>query len=315
VEPPAAFCSNLEPLAESIPSLPPLDFVIEHLLHFELSATAGRTCWRQYDTRLRNSPYVVILVSHSELNVRRCLATLDITGLMSAAIDLAESLGLAKHHLAERRGAAEPLQQKERAEFTGEQVEMVKGQLFLGVHALAARGTLDRLPVAEWQETASGRGVEASLATFLDTSADLFRSRRGNAWAIFSQPPSGQWWCRGLAALALSVADDTRPLEMIWCHGELVSYLSQTLSPLGIPFRNIIAKDLELIVTQAWRRLAERPFLFRSPITSVPAIASAIDSPTVGWNKAGAVLRAALQAAPLPSDNPARMTIEGMREL
>lgn len=315
VEPPAAFCSNLEPLAEPIPSLPPLDFVIEHLLHFELSATAGDTCWRQYDTRLRNSPYVVILVSHSELNVRRCLATLDMIGLMSAAIDLAENLEFARHHLAEERGAAEPLPPKERAEFTYQQAEMVKGQLFLGVHALAARGTLDRVPVAEWRETASARGVEASLATFLDTSADLFRSTRGSAWAFFGQPPSGQWWCRGLAALALSVADDTQPLQMIWCHGDLVSYLVQTLPPLGIPLRNIIAKDLELIVTQAWRRLAGRPFLLRSPMATVPAIESAIDSPTIGWNKARAVLRAALQGVSLPSDNPARIAIEGMPEM
>src|SRR5262249_35906033 len=157
--------------------------------------------------------------------IRRCLATLDMTGLMSAALDLAESLGLAQHHWAEGHGPADPLSQKKRAEFTAEEMEFVKGQLFLGVHALAARGMLDGVPLAVWRETAIGRGVEASVGTFLDTSADLFHSRRQSVRAIFAHPPSGQWWCRGLAALSLSVADGTRPLEMIWCHGELVSYL------------------------------------------------------------------------------------------
>ncbi len=317
VEPPAAFCSNLEPLVEPIPTLPPIDFVIEHLLHFELSATGGDTYWRQYDTRLRNSPYSVVLVSHSELNIRRCLATLDMTGLMSAAIDLAESLGLAQHHLAEGRGPAEPLLHKTRAELTAQQVEMVRMQLFLGVHALAARGTLGRAPLAEWRETASERGVEASLATFLDNSDALFHSRRGSAWAIFSRPPSGQWWCRGLAALSLSVADDTRPLEMIWCHGELVSYLTQTLSlsSLDNPLRDIIVNDLERIVTQSWRRLVERPFLLRSPLTSVPAIEAAMQSSATGWNKARMVLQAALHAVSISSESSARMAIEAMPEI
>jgi hypothetical protein len=150
------------------------------------------------------------------------------------------------------------------------------------------------------------------LATFLDTADALFTSRSANAWAIFLHPPTGQSWCQGLAALSLSLADETRPLEMIWSHGALVYHLTGTLP--DEPLRRIVVGDLERIVTPAWRRLVDRPFLLNSPRISVPAIEAAIHSPTTGWNKIRAVLQAALPAVSIPSDSLARKAIETMPE-
>ena len=189
-EPPAACCSNLKPLPEPIPSLPPLDFVVEYLVRFEMSAAVGDACWRRYDAMLRNSPYPAIRGTQSDVNIRRCLTSLDVAGLMAAAVDLVEAFILVQHHKAEGRGPAEPLSAEAHADINDQHLEMVRMHLLFSVLALAARGTLDRVPWRDWREAARARGVETSLATFLDTADALFTSRSANAWAIFLHPPA-----------------------------------------------------------------------------------------------------------------------------
>jgi hypothetical protein len=304
-EPPAAFCSNLEPSQDS--ALTPFDFLVENLVKFEQNAEAGDALWERYNNRLRFSPFVVVRVTHADVNLRRCLRTLKMDALLSVTVDIVEGLVLGQEFRKKGYGPTEQLPSDAHADLSSH-LDMIRFFLVLGVNAVAARGDLGSLPLEQWRHDATSRGVSAEVAEFLATASALFITHTATAWETLRAPPSGQWSCQDLAAIALSVADDTDPRQMIVSHGLLVSHL------LTFGKRDLLQDDLARIVCQAWKRLSDRPFLLRNPGHSVPEIEAAIASDLTGLRKVKAVLQAALQAVSLPPGDKARDAINDMPE-
>jgi hypothetical protein len=305
VEPPAACCSNLDPLP-GMPTLTPIDFIVDYLLRFERGARTGDACWERYNQRLRRSPYCAVRVTHADLSIRRCLERLSLEELLSAAVDLSEGLALAKRHRDAGLDVNEELAADASVQPDEAYLELIRSFLLFGVYAAAARGDLAALPLERWRQNARSRGIESSVEAFLRTADQLFVSRSSSAWEATAQPPTGEWVCQGVGAIALSIENDTDPRQMIQGHGVLVGHLSKMAN------RDLIADDLARIVSQAWQRLSERPFLLRNPRHSVPEIKAAINSNLAGWRKARAVLQAALPAVALPSADRARSIIMDM---
>lgn len=305
-EPPAAFCSNLEPSQDS--ALTPFDFLVDNLVKFEQNAEAGDALWARYNDRLRFSPFVVVRVTHADVNLRRCLRTLKMDGLLSVTVDIIEGLVLGQEFREKDYGPTEQLPLDAHADLSSAHLNMIRFFLVLGVNAVAARGDLGSLPLKQWRHDATSRGVSAEVAEFLATANALFITHTATAWETLRAPPSGQWSCQDLAAIALSVANDTDPRQMILSHGLLVSHL------LAFGKRDLVQDDLARIVCQAWKRLAGRPFLLRNPGQSVPEIEAAIASDLTGLRKVKAVLQAALQAVSLPPGDKARDAINNMPE-
>ena len=106
-EPPAAFCSNLEPSQDF--ALTPFDFLVENLVKFEQTAEAGDALWELYNDRLRFSPFVVVRVTHADVNLRRCLRTLKMDGLLFVTVDIVEGLVLGQEFREKGYGPTEQL--------------------------------------------------------------------------------------------------------------------------------------------------------------------------------------------------------------
>ena len=305
-EPPAAFCSNLDPLPEPVPSLAPFDFILENLVRFEQLATNNDEFWARYRMRLRGSAYGAVRVTHAELSVRRDLAKLAIDELLSAAVDQIESLILAQHHRDAGTGVQEPLHTNGNVQIEEKHVELIRGLMLYGAYALAARGHLDALPIERWRQDAVTRGLAGSIDPFLRTADAILISKTVSAWEAFRAPSEGRWESQHLAALALSLLEETDPNQMIYAHAHLVAHL------LSFSNRDLVASDFAAIVSQAWQRLAERPFQLRNPRYSVPRIQAAINSPASGWEKSKEILKAVLDAVSIPAADFARTRIRNM---
>ena len=304
--PPPACCSSLEPMPEAPVLVTPIDFIIRYLVDFEHAAGTGSDLFRKFDDRLRNSPFGAVRATHADSKVRQILATVELDGLVAAAVDWVESLVLVKSHLDHGREAIERILEDTRVQLDESHYEVIRTFLLFGVYAGVARGNASAMPIARWRLDAQERGVEAPLTAILATVESLFVADSGNAWSIFCSPPSSHWACQHIAALRLSIANDTDPRQMLQCHGLMISQL------LSIPNRKVVAEDLAQLISGSWSRLCERPFLLRNPRISVPAIKEAIGVGVGGWSKVRMALQAALQAVALPSDNAARRTIETM---
>jgi hypothetical protein len=228
--------------------------------------------------------------------------------LLSAAVDLAESLVLAQRHRDAGHDVNEELPADVSVQLDTPHLEFIRSCLLFGVYAAAARGDLTMLPLERWRRDARARGDESAFGAFLRTADELFVSRSSSGWETVKQPLSGEWSCQDLGAIALSIANDTDPSQMIQGQGLLVGHL------LRIPNRHLVGNDLARIVSHAWQRLSARPFLLKNPRHSVPEIEAAINSNLAGWRKARAVLQAGLQAVSLPSTDRARSTITDMPE-
>src|SRR5690348_10338266 len=70
--------------------------------------------------------------------------------------------------------------------------------------------------------------------------------------------------------------------------------------------RLYVLDDIECLVTDEWRRLAEQGFLLRAPAVTAPALLQACASPSGGWRKISEVLCAVSDAAPAAVPNEFR---------
>jgi hypothetical protein len=307
VEPPPGFCSSVEPLPE-LPPLTPIDFIIAHLVALEQALDVGDSCWQLYHDRLRRSLYSAVRVTHANLYVERSLKELLLNDLLSAALDLTESLVIAVQHRDAGHDVRHELPASVQVQLDFGHLEMVRSLLLFGVYAAATRGDLTRLPLQVWREVSRLRGLEEALSPFLEAADGLFVAKNIDPWEATKQSITGEWSGQDLAAIAVSVANDTDPRQMVIAHALLVSHLS------AMKNRNLVANDLASLISTGWHRLVDRPFLLRNPRHSVPELERGINSKLPPWAKTRAVLQASLQAVSLASDNPARITIETMPE-
>jgi hypothetical protein len=111
------------------------------------------------------------------------------------------------------------------------------------------------------------------------------------------------WPGQVLAAISIALDDASHPAELMTAH----ICWANTFPRLNMSFFPI--DDVEHLVSEAWLRIANRPFLLRMPSTTVPELQRACASDLRGWRKIGEVLLAAEYAIPAMVPDTMRQTI------
>lgn len=308
VEPPPACCSSLDEIPADRPEPTPIEFIIEELVDVEAKIGGNSNLFGRYSKRLLSSRYALLRFAHASLAVEHRLRTLELDGLVEAAIEQAHGFVVARE---QRIGAtASPntmiLVAENRPQLDRPHVEIVWSVIILGLFALTARGKIQEMPLERWREDAVRLNAPPEVARLLDTIEGVFVSGSIEAEQLLTT--STNWADQCVASLMVGTADDTEPKLAVRCHGLWALHLAQ------VPNRLVIADDVAMLVSNVWRRLSERAFLLFSPSTSVPALRSALATPLDGWAKVKVILSAALAATNLPSNDPARSSIKAIKE-
>jgi hypothetical protein len=292
-EPPAACCSNLEPVKEvSVPSTPSHAMWVS-ILKFEFVAGLGDEQYRSHEARLKTSPYGLIRFTFDRLRLQRRLHSLALDDFMEAVGDCAHSFALCRryYHKEGGLGAADPLPSNAAPPDDCDQVEaeFVLAKMLDGVFALAARGRITKELLDQWTASAGRVRLSAIAAPWLAFLAGLFIENTINAEAA-ARDTSQAWYWQAVASIKVATDTAIRPAELLTIH----HYWTQILPRTDL----FVLADVEYLITSAWRRLSENRFLLRAPMLTVPALQNACASTSIGWHKIGKVLTAACDVVP-----------------
>ena len=103
---------------------------------------------------------------------------------------------------------------------------------------------------------------------------------------------SRPWPFQGAASIRYSIDDAPSPAGLLTAHDYWTNVIPKS------DCQAFVLPDIALVVTEAWLRMADRPFLLRTPTATVPALRQACSSPSEGWQKTGEVLTAACDVVP-----------------
>jgi hypothetical protein len=309
-EPPPGFCSDLDPLPSPRPTPTPFEFILADLIRFESNAGDDGPAFRKYSHRLLSSEYGLLRVRHSEIAIRRFLATLELEELLSVAIE--EAYGLAFANTIRANGQlpgtrTSIVSGSARPPLDPQYHELVRVNLVFALFALAARGRLEDLPLANWRTDAARHDFLPSISGFMDLAEGIFVSKVVNAEHLI-QSGQGDWTNQLMAAIPVGIADDSGPLLTLQCQALWIHYVGK------LPYRKLIEHDIAALVERTWKRLTERPFLFAHPRLSLSEIQTALASPAKGWKKVKEILLAASNSVRLPGNDWSRQAIVDLQD-
>jgi hypothetical protein len=301
--PPPACCSSLEPFSGSRVRSTPHDMMWAHLLEFEMAAELGDSLLQTHETQLAKSPYGLVRMVIAILRIRHRLKYLALDDLVEIAVGLAEAMEICRRYYKEGGlDGGEPLPtdtiMPTSKDLAPDTIFFVLGS---GVLVLAARGADFAEPIGRWRENAAQCGFLSELGGWLDLAEGLFATHIVSVQATL-RDVSLEWSSRILATISNAIDDTVGPEELLNDHVIWAKYL-----PPFKPFLPI--QDVERLVIRGWLGLCERPFLLRTPLTTVPELRKACASSAVGWRKIGEVLAAAEHAIPATVPNWMRQTI------
>jgi hypothetical protein len=302
--PTPAWCSRLDPY--SGPRVPPTphDVMWAHLLEFEMAVGLGDDLLRAHEVPLGRSPYGLVRVSVGLIRIRHRLKTLALNDLVELAFDLAEATEICRHYYKEGGlDGAEPLPADAVVPTPIELApDIIFSVMLSGVFALAARGSVTAKTVGRWRVGAEQTGLLPVLGTWLDLAEGLLVTHVVNS-QVALRDKSLKWPGTVLATVGVCLDDTVGPAELMTAH---VCWVN-TLPRINSSFFPI--DDIEHLVTYAWLRMANRPFLLRMPSITVPELQRACANETRGWRKIGEVLLAAEDAIPATVPETMRQTI------
>jgi hypothetical protein len=308
--PPPACCSRLEALKQAKGPSTPSDAIWTHVLEFEFLAQLGDEQFRAHESRLKPSPYGVVRFTFNRLRLQQRLRNLALDDFVEAVGDWTHSVALYQRYYKEDGlRPADPLPADaipfdDRQEIDTEQ--FVLSKMFNAMVAIAARGTITKELLEQWETSASRAGLSGILAPWLAFVAGLFVDNSIDAQAA-ARDTSRAWYYQAVASLRIAVDTGTRPVELLSIH----HYWTQILPQLGSEL--YVLTDLEHLVSLAWRRLSENRFLLRTPAQTVPPLQRACASASTGWRKIGEVLIAACGVVPATVPTGFRQRFTGLK--
>lgn len=292
--PPAfGLCSGMEPVAEArLPSTPE-DAMWVHLLEFEFFATRGDRLFLEYEARLSASRYGLVRFSFDRLRIRRCLRNLVFHDFVEVVGHYAEAFALCRRYYYEGGLQVSEALPTDATANSGPNVdiELVLVGMLNAVFALAARGSITRELIDRWRAGVAPAGPSPVLESWLDFVEALFVDQTLEARAEM-RDASRPWPFQGAASIRYSIDDGPSPAGLLTAHDYWTNVIPRS------DCQTFVLSDIELLVTRAWLRIADRPFLLRTPAATIPALRNACSSPTTGWRKIGEVLTAACDVVP-----------------
>jgi tetratricopeptide (TPR) repeat protein len=298
--PPAfALCSGMEPVAEArLPSTPE-DTMWVHLLEFEFFATRGDRLFLEHEARLSASRFGLVRFSFDRLRMRHRLEKLTFHDLVSVVGHYAQSFALCRHYYYEGGlQVSEPLPADATANSVPDMdTEFVLVGMLNAIFALAARGSITRELIDRWRAAVATAGPSPVLESWFDFVEALFVDQALDARAEM-RDASRPWPFQGAASIRYSIDDAPSPAGLLTAHDYWTNVVPRS------DCQAFVLPDIDHLVTGAWRRMADRPFLLRTPAATVPALRQACSSSSTNWRKIGEVLTAACDVVPtaVPTD-------------
>jgi hypothetical protein len=264
----------------------------------------GDDLLRAREVQLSKSPYGLVRVSIGILRIRHRLKALATDDLVELAAELGEAIKIYSRYYKEGGlDGAEPLSADTVVPTSTELApDIIFSAMLSGVLAQAARGAVTAETVAMWRVRAEEVGLLPVLGAWLELAEGLFVTHIVNSQMMLRDESLG-WPGQVLASISIAVDDVSGPSELMTAH----ICWANSFRRLNMSFFPI--DDVEHLVTEAWLRIANRPFLLRMPSTTVPELQRACASDLRGWRKIGEVLLAAEYAIPATVPVSMRQTI------
>lgn len=171
--------------------------------------------------------------------------------------------------------------------------ESVQPYLFAGlVVALSNHAYPDDVVVSEWRETAKRTKLTNPVLTNWLDHLEKWRKVDESELATVIRDATAKTEIRILAALLLSVREDTNPENLFYSNVALLT----TPNIFGL-WSDDVADHLAQLIAAAWlRAIRHQRFALRSPNLTIPTIGDACSSELKGFRKAATIILAARNA-------------------
>lgn len=294
--PPPACCS----LPENIQAPPtPSHALWVHLIDFEIEAGLGDATFRAHEDALAASPYGLLRMSFDLVRIRQRLLYRSLTDFVEVVADWAEALEICRLYYGQGALSAADLIPEgappiDRSQLNAESMQIM---MVSAIFALIAQRPATKKDLEVWRAAARSAGVASALEPWVDFVEQALVARTVNA-QIAMRTAGLPWTLQVVATLAVSEDPAVSMADLMTVHGFWVAALYPAKSALHV------LRDVETLVVEAWRRVAQQTFRLRNPRVTGPALIQACDSPSTGWKKIGEVLLAAADAIPatVPQD-------------
>lgn len=302
----AGLCSNLDPFETDVPDPPPLDVLQMDLMRIDIAFGSGPTRALKYATILRKTPFLSLRCVLAAYFFELSRKTGDFANVVADGITQVDAMGAMAE--AKAKGGFKAMQHYDgisRSWVAGTE-DLLTSYVIAAVFEISVDGELEKLPIDRWRADLVGLSQAGGVLEFVNFLDGLFVARTVDPWQGVLNPTISNWANHLMASLAATKLGSVSPSQLIQCHGLWAHYLRMD------PLHQMASIAVSRLVSAQWKEACSTPALLVAPKLNVPAISAAAALPSDDWSKTKTVLKTAIQAVTLASNDQSRAAIEAI---